>query len=291
VKYADRYRLATAKPAAKASRYKYGLKPVTEQPRVTLRDYYTSGLPSVDSLKFPLGHADAIQPQMFLNDQLGCCEEAGFWEEVRLANALRGVTVNVSDASVLKTYEEIAGYNPDDPSTDQGSDVHAGYQYRKTTGLVDDDGNVHKIVAYAGLTPGDWDELLVALSLFDMVGIGILVPSYAQQQFAAGQPWDVEPGEPNIEGGHYIPVVGAQSATLGTVYTWGARQGMTQAFYEAFNTVAVVALTEELFKELQANLPEFNTGNVSSKAPKAKRKDADYFSIASQWAPDAEPTD
>lgn len=254
--------------------FKYGLKPVIEQPRVKLRDYYTSDLPSVDSLKFPLGHADEIQPQMFENDRIGDCAIAGSIEEVRLANALRGVTVPFTDQTATENYSAITGYNPDDPDSDQGTDVHQLYAYRKSTGLVDADGQAHKVIAYVGVTPGSWSELLVALSLFDMVGIGIKCPDYMQDQFAAGQPWDVEPGEPNIEGGHYIPVVGASSATLGTVYTWGAKQGITQAFYEAFNTVAVVALTEELFKDgktidgvdfakLQAELPEFNTGPVS----------------------------
>src|SRR5947209_10395744 len=94
-------------------KYKLGLKPVTTQPRVMLASYLTSDLPSVDDLKFPLGHADTIQPQMFMNDQLGDCAIAGSIEEVRLANALRGVTVNFDDPTALKNYELIAGYSPD----------------------------------------------------------------------------------------------------------------------------------------------------------------------------------
>lgn len=34
-------------------KYKLGLKTVLAQPRVRLCDYYTSDLPSVESLKFP----------------------------------------------------------------------------------------------------------------------------------------------------------------------------------------------------------------------------------------------
>jgi hypothetical protein len=281
---------------------KYGLKPVDEQPRVKLRDYYTSGIPTVDSLTFPLGHASLIQPHMFCNDTIGDCAIAGSIEEVRLANALRGVTVNFTDQTAIQNYSDITGYNPDDPSSDQGTDVHALYQYRKTTGLVDADGKRHTVVAYAGLTQGDWDELLVALSLFDMVGIGIQVPDYAQNQFSAGQPWDVEPGQPNIEGGHYIPVVSAASNTLADVFTWGALQGMTEAFYRAFNIVAVVGLTAEMFNgdkgpdgidfdRLQADLPEFNTGTVSAKAPKHEADTVNDDELG-KWADDgAKPVD
>jgi hypothetical protein len=180
---------------------------------------------------------------MFMNDTLGDCAIAGSIEEVRLANQLRGVTVNFTDETALQNYEAITGYNPDDPSSDAGTDVHELYAYRNATGIVDADGTYHKIVVYAGLTPGDWDELLIALSLFDMVGIGIQVPDYAQDQFSAGQPWHIEHGFHSIEGGHYIPVVGATDISTGDVYTWGAKQGITAPFYEKYNTVAVVALT------------------------------------------------
>lgn len=275
-------------------RYKLGLKPVQEQPRVRLCAYYTSDLPSVDSLKFPFGHADSIQPEMFMNDQLGDCAIAGSIEEVRLANALRGVTVNFTDDTAVQNYADITGYNGD-PSTDQGTDVHELFDYRKATGIVDADGNYHKIVAYAGLTPGDFDELLVALSLFDMVGIGIQVPDYCDTQFEAGEPWHLVRGRHEIKGQHYIPIVGSTDKNTAQLYTWGAKQGITRGFYNAMNTVAVIALTEELFTndkspegvdmaKLAADLPEFNTGPVMAKAPRTKKRTPEK--VAEEWLDD-----
>lgn len=296
---------------------KLGLKPVKEQPRVRLSDYYTSDLPSADSLKFPYGHTNAIKPEMFLNQILGDCAWAGSIEEVRLANALRGVTVNFTDKVVVENYEstgykpgpEIEGFNadgsailnleaPENP-TDGGTDVHDLYDYRKNTGIIDADGNAHKIIAYAGLTPGNFDELLVALSIFDMVGIGISVPDYAESQFEAGQPWHLVPGRHSIVGGHYISVCGAVDRNTAQLYTWGAVQNITSPFYNAFNTVAVVALTEELFNndktpegldlaKLQADLPQFNTGPVMAKAPK-RRKSATAPEPLETPAPEADP--
>lgn len=261
-------------------KYKLGLKPVEAQPRLKLASYYTSTLPSVDSLKYPLAHADAIQPKMFMNDTLGDCAIAGSIEEVRLVNALRGVTVPFNDTTAILNYHAVTGYNPDDPSTDQGTDVHELYEFRKTTGIVDANGIAHKIVAYAGLTPRNFDELLVALSLFDVVGIGIEVPEYAEPQFEAHQPWHVLKGFHRIEGGHYVSVCGATDKDTATVYTWGAEQGITRPFYQKFNTVAVVALTEELFNadkspegidmvSLTRDLQQLNTGPVLGRAPKA----------------------
>jgi hypothetical protein len=260
--------------------YKYGLKPVLAQPQIMLSSYYTSDLPSVGSLKFPLGHADLIQPHMFMNDTLGDCAIAGSIEEVRLANALRGVTVPFTDETAVQNYSAITGYSPDDPESDQGTDVHVLMDYRKATGIVDADGKYHKIVDYAGLTPGDWDEMLVALSLFPSgIGIGVQVTDYVQDQNAAGQPWHLVPGHHSIEGGHYIPIVGATDRHTAQLYTWGGIGGITEPYYNAYNTVAVVALTEEMFKggkdidgvdfdKLAADLNLFNAGPVMAKAPK-----------------------
>lgn len=275
-------------------KYKLGLKTVVAQPRISLCSYYTNDLPSVDSLTFPLGHADAIAPEMFCNDTIGDCAIAGSIEEVRLANALRGVTVNFTDDTAVQNYADITGYNGD-PSTDNGTDVHVLYDYRQATGIADADGNRHKIVGYAGLTPGDFDELLVALSLFDMVGIGINCPDYIDDQFGAGEPWHLVPGRHQIRGQHYITFCEATDKNNGAVYTWGAKQGITRGFYGAMNTVAVVALTEELFtdgkspegvdmEKLAQDLPAFNTGPVMAKAPRGKKRSPDE--LAKEWLDD-----
>jgi hypothetical protein len=253
--------------------YKYGLKPVTEQPRLKLCDYlHPADLPTPPTT---FGHSDLIVPHMFMNDQLGDCAIAGSIEEVRLVNAERKVTVPFSDQSAVVNYSAITGYNPDDPESDQGTDVHELYAFRKTHGIVDDAGNRHKIVGYAGLTPGNFTELVQALYLFTTVGIGIQVPDYAQDQFAQGGPWQPEGGDPQIVGGHYIPAVGRDGSTV-DVFTWGGKIGMTDTFYQTFSTVAVVAFTEEMLigektidgfdrAALLADLPEFNTGPVMFK--------------------------
>jgi len=266
--------------------YRLGLKPVVTQPRLRLADYLRpSDLPDVGSLKYPFGHADAIQPHMFCNDSVGDCAIAGSIEEVRLANALAGKTVNFTDATAIENYSAITGYVPGDPSTDQGTDVHELYDYRKATGIIDADGQRHKILAYAGLTPGDFDEALIALSLFPSgVGIGIQVADFCEDQFDAGQPWHPEPGYHAIEGGHYVPLVGATDRHTGLLYTWGAVQGITAPFYAEYNTVAAVALTAEMFVDgksptgldmarLRADLGLLDTGPVMGrKAKKGNEK-------------------
>src|ERR1700744_2649888 len=110
-------------------KYKYGLKPVQAQPHLMLINYLRPADLPTPPVKF--GHADLIQPKMFCNDKWGCCALSGSWEEVRLVNAERGVVVPVSDTSVLKSYSEVTGFNPADPSTDGGTDAAQLYDCRK----------------------------------------------------------------------------------------------------------------------------------------------------------------
>ncbi|MBO0882208.1 MAG: hypothetical protein J2P17_18100 [Mycobacterium sp.] len=277
-------------------KYRLGLKPVTTQPLVRLRDYYTADLPTVDSLKFPLGQPNLIKPQMYLNNVLGCCGIAGSFEEVRQANALRGVTVNFTDQTVVENYSafgyvqgpEITGFNPDGSAiinpdapqnpTDQGVDVHDLFQYRQNTGMLDADGGRHEIVGYAGLSL-DPDEWLIALSLFEMFAIGLQVPDYAEDQFEDGQPWHLIPGRHSLVGGHYIPVFGAPDTNNFQPITWDKLIEAQRAFLSTYATVAVVALTREMFgpngngpagvdfDALAADLPRLGTGTVTAKAP------------------------
>lgn len=276
--------------------YKLGLRTVTEQPRVTLRDFYTSDLPTVGSLKFPLGHDNLVTDWgMLENDRLGCCAEAAALHLEMQWAAEAKKKISVTDQTVVDVYSAVTGYNPDDPDSDQGTDVHDLFAYWKGNSLIGDDGS--PIVAYAGLTPADPAELAVALSQFTTVFLGIVVPDFAQDQFAAGGPWQPEPGRHQIVGGHAIPAVGASSADLFDIVTWGQKISMTSTFYQAYNTVAVVALTHDMFNgntdiegidfaKLQAELPEFNTGKVTSKAPKKKADDA---KAALLWAAQNEP--
>lgn len=264
----------------------YGLNPIQSQPRIKLCDFYTPALPTAASLKYPLGHSDLVKQWGLLdNDRIGDCDPVAMLHMEMLFAAEAGKPVTVTDLTAVQLYSAITGYVPGpeltNPElagtnpTDQGTDLAQGVQFWQNTGL----GVGSKIVGYAGLTPGDPDELAVALSRFEAVLLGINVPDFAQTQFAAGGPWQPERGRHQIVGGHAIPVVGATSRHLFEVVTWGAKIGMTDTFYQAYNTVAVVVLTEDMFNgdkdidgidftALKAQLPAFDTGPVMTKGPR-----------------------
>jgi hypothetical protein len=107
---------------------------------------------------------------------------------------------------------------------------------------------------YLGLNDAselDWD----ALWLFDAVGIGINFPGSAMDQFNQGKPWSVVPGA-QIEGGHYIPLVGHPTNDVWTCVTWGQRQTLTQQFLTTYCEEAWAYITPERYNAVTGKSPQ-----------------------------------
>lgn len=173
---------------------------------------------------------------MLGNDAYGDCVFAGAGHETMLfAETTKGVSgmPRFTDRAVLGDYSAVTGFDPDDPSTDQGTFTRDALNYRRKTGVADSIGQRHKIAGYVALEPGNWEQLMQAVYIGLAVGIGIEFPGSAMDQFNHGQVWSVVAGA-QIEGGHYIPVTGRLSLDNIGVITWGKRQGMTRAFYSKY---------------------------------------------------------
>jgi hypothetical protein len=204
----------------------------------------TIQLPTVPS---QFGHGTAFSDWGMLgNDRYGDCVWAGAAHEHMLLNkVVNGTDVAFDDAAVLGDYTAVTGFDPNDPSTDRGTNVHTALSYRRKTGIADANGARHQIGAYVSLDPKNWEHLEQAAYIFGAVGIGIEFPSSAMDQFNHGQPWDIVAGA-TIEGGHYVPTVGSLHAEdQVSVLTWGKRQVMTRAFYEQYNDEAWAYVTPE----------------------------------------------
>lgn len=224
--------------------YRLGKKPARpDAVKLRLRDYiHPSRLPTPPE---NFGHENLVGDwQMLGNSDYGDCAIAGPFHALMLWNAMANKKINVDTDCTLKAYSAITGFDPKDPSTDQGADVQEVSEYWRTKGLVDADGNTHKIDCYLALEPGNVEELYQATYLFKAVGIGIKCPAEYQQAFARGQVWD-RVKRPHIEGGHYILGVGSRAGLINTV-TWGRTQLMTPAGYEQFNDETFVYLDEEM---------------------------------------------
>ncbi len=180
---------------------------------------------------------------MLANDLYGDCVFAGAAHETMLLVGEAGGTVAFTDADVLADYAAVTGFDPAKPNTDQGTDMQEAAAYRRKTGIVDANGDRHKIAAYLSLEPGNLQHLFLASYLFGAVGIGLQLPASALQQTEQGLAWDVV-ANTTIDGGHYVPLVGRQADGLHVV-SWGAIQRITEAFLTQYCDEAVAYVSQE----------------------------------------------
>lgn len=169
------------------------------------------------------------QPGMLANDRIGDCVWAGAAHETMLWCAEAGTRVTFTDTDVLEDYSVATGYNPADPSTDQGTDMQAAASYRRKVGVIDASGGRHKIDAYVALKPGNIAQVELAAFLFGAVGIGVQFPASAFDQFDQAKPWTTVAGSP-LEGGHYVPIVGRNSMGYFLCWTWGRLQAVSPSW-------------------------------------------------------------
>jgi hypothetical protein len=179
---------------------------------------------------------------MMLNDNLGDCTCAAPGHMIQQWTYYAGHEVVPPDSTILKAYEAVGGYNPNDPGTDNGANMLDVLNYWRKTGI---DG--HKILAYVSVDPKNLTEVKQAVELFGNVYLGIQLPVSAQNERA----WTVPSGgiysaqgQPGSWGGHAIPVMAYSSKTL-TCITWGARLKMSWNFFEDYTDELYAVLSQD----------------------------------------------
>jgi hypothetical protein len=244
------------------SKYKLGKKPATYDKRDLLFARYRTA-EALPSHPKHFGHEKLVGAdvwQMLGNgpdntvspgfEGAGDCFFAGGAHETMLWNLENSTQVEFTGANCIADYSAVTGYNPKanlnsqgENPTDKGTDCRVGLKYRQKTGLIDAAGKRHKIGAYVALELGNTKELLEALYLFGVVGIGLKFPDSAMDQFDTGKPWSVVPGPAPTEG-HYVPLVAYRTQL--EVVTWGRIQKMTTQFYMTYCDEAWAILSPEM---------------------------------------------
>lgn len=181
---------------------------------------------------------------MYGNDEWGDCVFAGIGHhEQQISLYGQGAEVRVTNSDVLGGYSQVTGFNPSDPSTDQGTYVQDAMGWWRRAGIAG-----HQIVAYASVDPSDLRLIRQCINLFGAVGVGFNFPRSAMAQFNTGQSWDVVAGSP-IDGGHYV-IAGAYGPDWWDNITWARRQRMTTRFWAKYVDEVWLVIDDEMADKL-----------------------------------------
>ena len=214
--------------------YKFGKKPARKDGvKFKFGSYFTKNeLPTPPKVFGPWRVFNDIH--MYDNDKMGNCVFAGAANETEAFFYAVSREVEFTTENVVSDYTAVTGYNPE-IGFDPGTDMSDACEYRRTMGIVDDKGARHKIDAYVRLDTGDFTDLKIAMYLFGAVGIGLLMPENAQEDFHQKKKWDVRDTNKDIAGGHYVSGCGIDDNGDIVIMTWGGYQRMTEAFYRKYN--------------------------------------------------------
>ena len=188
---------------------------------------------------------------MLGNDAYGDCVEAMIGHNVdELTHFGSGTSYVVSTTEALGAYTTITGFNPKDPSTDQGTILQDGLGFLRSTGFG---GN--KAEAFAQLDVTNFDEVKLAVAEFGSVSIGFNFPASAMTQFNKGTAWTPLKSDGGIEGGHAVLICGYDASWL-YLYTWGTLFKMSYPFWTKYVSEAWTTISSMWFNEASGLDPE-----------------------------------
>jgi hypothetical protein len=224
--------------------YKLGKRPPVHDDRTLQFRKYASMLPA-PPLERNYMH-DVPEYPMYSNDTLSDCVAAAAGHMLQNWTSYAGKYFQPTDQDVIAFYE-FSGFDPADPSSDQGWDLLSALKVWRTSGLA-----CHQIAAFVQLTTGNWNELQQAIALFGNAYIGVALPDAVVPDTGVDWttiPWIWTPGmTQNSANGHCIPAMGYESNNEGSTcrfVSWAARMVMGKEFYENITDECFAVVTSD----------------------------------------------
>lgn len=224
------------------SKMKLGKGPAKwDSQRLTLGKYFTNKLsPPPSWCNWTKGKTSY---GMMLNDSLGDCTIAGVGHAIQVWSMNVSEEVTIPDSVILQYYEKWDGYNPNNPSSDQGGiEVDVLNNWRKS-GFSN-----HNIIAYADPVITDHVHIKIAISLFGGLYIGLILPVSAQTQ----KVWHVVKNDGGVWGGHCVFIVAYNDEELICI-TWGRLMRMTWAFWDKYVDEAHAIISKDWLNSNQVD--------------------------------------
>lgn len=170
---------------------------------------------------------------MMLNDKLGSCTSAAVYHarQIWTANTLTEQTE--SDDCVLHLYEESGGYNPADPSTDQGGIEQDVLTYLLNVGFPLTNGSRDKILGFMEVNHRNINDVKLTIAEFGVAYIGFNVPNSVVADSPATWTISKDPLLADVSGGHAVVLI-AYDLEGPTCISWGTKYKMTWEFFTKY---------------------------------------------------------
>lgn len=217
---------------------KLGCKPRKFDPRVPHMSALCAGrlLPDPpDSVDYT-SKLTGVPLGMMKNDMLGCCVEAGGYHSIQVWTANSNPPVDTEpDENVEIVYCQAGGYNPSDPSTDQGTSIQDFLEYWVNAGLpvlpsIGSYGNTVNILnAYYEVDPRNVADVKRTIADCGVALIGMNMPQFIMSNVP--DVWaDMIAGNGAPAGRHCVILAGYDADQLKLI-SWGRTFWMTWDFF------------------------------------------------------------
>jgi len=181
--------------------------------------------------------------QVLGNDTVGNCVIASKLHDMQLWTAAAGKEARFTTEDAIRYYEQLCGYDPNDPSTDRGGIINDVLKW-----WLQNDICGHKIDAVAVLDAGNRASIRDAVWLCGIADIGVNLPLSAQTQneWYAPPPGTPLTGddEPGSWGGHDCSIVDYDQDYV-YISTWGLIKQASWSWLASYCEEAYAILSKD----------------------------------------------
>jgi len=209
----------------------FGRRPFVA-PKMMMRfgDYQKLSFPTAPkTFDYWTPEAEAALRNPYLNTQYGCCVIAWMAHAIAVFMANAGMQPQVfSDAQIVAMYGAIGGFDPADPSTDQGCDENTALDYWLASGFVSPE---HKIEGAISVDATNDVEVAGAAWVLENLMYGVGLPDHWVSMMSSlkdGDVWDVA-GPANPQNGHCFGSTGRLPNGNYQINSWGFKLQITPA--------------------------------------------------------------
>jgi hypothetical protein len=181
---------------------------------------------------------------------IGDCVIATGLDSIRCAAAWTGTAPDFTAADATAEYTRLAGYDPNDPTTDRGMLLFDMLRAQEGAGLAG-----HKSLGFAAVDPHDWDHVCTAIAYFGSLACGVMLPESAKSQVDLDFRLDTPRTGSDVAGswgGHAFAALGYRRDEMPgdigpslLIATWGGTKWVSRAWWEAYADECAAPLLED----------------------------------------------